>query len=257
MLSRQLCTAILGFCKFPFCCYFTMSSFQADHISNLRKEYKLSGDRMVEDNLISKDPLCLFKHWFEIARSTLEIKEPNAMTIATVNKSGLPTARMVLLKNYNENGFTFFTNYRGAKAQDLAVVPYAALVFYWPTLCQSIRVEGIVEKVSDEVSDEYFSRRPRANQVGATASFHQSAPIEGVHVIEDRAAAIEKQFEGQPIPRPDYWGGYIVKPNKIEFWQGQSSRMSDRILFTKTDKPEELKFSKPGENGWVYQRLEP
>lgn len=224
-------------------------------LSDLRRPYK-EGDFLKEDALESKNPLKLFELWFSEARNTESIKEPNAMTIATVNREGKPTARMVLMKGFGPDGFTFYTNYRSAKAQDLEATPYAALVLYWVELCRSIRIEGSVQKLPIVESEKYFSRRPLASQIAAHVSKHQSSPVENRQALEDAALQIKKQYSDKAIPKPEYWGGYIVRPDKMEFWQGQSSRMSDRIVFVKKS-DESTGQWKDGEDGWVFQRLQP
>nr|CAB3264986.1 pyridoxine-5'-phosphate oxidase-like [Phallusia mammillata] len=225
------------------------------HLSDVRAPYK-DGDHLNESSLGSKNPLKLFEIWFDIARNTESIKEPNAMTLATVNGEGQPSARMVLLKDFGPNGFVFFTNYRSAKAKDLEMTPYAALVLYWVDLCRSIRIEGSVEKLPVAESEHYFKRRPRASQISAHVSQFQSSSIESRQALEDMAAKIETQYKDKPIPKPEYWGGFTVRPKKMEFWQGQSSRMSDRIVFVR--QTNDLKTNwLPGEDGWCFQRLQP
>ncbi|XP_078490456.1 pyridoxine/pyridoxamine 5'-phosphate oxidase-like [Ciona intestinalis] len=228
----------------------------AKDICDIRKPYKDETEPFLEVHLESKDPIALFGHWFEKARATPNIDEPNSMTLATVKSNGRPAARTVLMKGYDQDGFRFFTNYRGAKAHQIKQTPFAALVFYWPLLCRSVRVEGTVEKLDKMSSDEYFNRRPRANQIAAHVSQNQSAPVSSRQALLDRQENITKEFEGKEVTRPDFWGGYVVQPDLMEFWQGQGSRMSDRIVFTKKNETSG-DFVQEGDNGWVYKRLEP
>ncbi len=191
------------------------------------------------------DPFEQFARWFEEARASGTI-EPNAMTLATVGADGHPAARIVLLKGYGADGFTFFTRYSSDKGQQLDAHPHAALVFWWPPLERQVRIEGRVERVSEEESDAYFQRRPRGSQLGAVAS-PQSRPIAGRDVLEDNLARLEARLDGDaPVPRPDDWGGYRVLASRIEFWQGRDDRLHDRLLYTRT----------PGD-GWTRTRLAP
>ena len=228
----------------------------SDDIANRRKDYKDEANVFLESSLHSKDPMKQFEHWFENACNTPTVLEPNAMTLSTVNGDGRPTSRMVLLKGFDENGFKFYTNYRSGKAKDLEKNPYASLVFYWVELSRSIRIEGAVEKLSALEADRYFAMRPKPSQVAAHVSANQSAPIDGRQSLKRRQHDLEEMYKSKMVPKPEYWGGYIVKPDVIEFWQGQKTRIHDRIRFYKKDAAED-EFLHKGENGWVYQRLEP
>jgi pyridoxamine 5'-phosphate oxidase len=209
-------------------------------ISDIRKDYKL---RTLNEEDVTADPIEQFTRWWSEAIYS-EIDEVNAMTLATATKDGVPSARIVLLKGYNENGFIFFTNYNSHKGQELAENPRAALVFFWKELERQVRIEGMVEKVSAKESDEYFNTRPSGSRIGAWAS-PQSSIIENRDVIELSAKKYDATFK-EEIPRPPYWGGYIVMPVKIEFWQGRSSRLHDRIQYTKQS-----------DEGWEIRRLAP
>ncbi len=191
------------------------------------------------------DPFEQFRLWFEQARQAGG-RTPNAMTLATSSKSGIPSARTVLLKGYDTDGFVFFTNYQSNKANDLDENPLAALVFYWDTLSRTVRINGTVTKVSQEETDAYFKTRPRDSQLGAWAS-NQSTIIADRQTLHRRFDQVKEKYADQDIPTPPSWGGYRVHPTTIEFWQGQSSRLHDRLRYTK---------NADGRN-WALQRLAP
>lgn len=209
-------------------------------ISDIRTDYKL---RSLNESDVSADPVAQFTNWWDEAVNS-KIEEVNAMTLATVNNEGRPSARIVLLKGFDEKGFVFFTNYQSKKGKELEDNPHAALVFFWKELERQVRIEGGIEKVSEEDSDAYYQSRPAGSRIGAWAS-PQSEVIKGREMLEDNFKALEKKFESGSIPRPGHWGGYILRPSMIEFWQGRSSRLHDRIQYC-------LK-----ENGWVIERLAP
>jgi pyridoxamine 5'-phosphate oxidase len=183
------------------------------------------------------------KWWQEAIHS--EIDEVNAMTLATASADGVPAARIVLLKGYDERGFVFFTNYDSFKGLQLAENPRACLVFFWKELERQVRITGLVEKVSEDESDIYFNSRPEGSRIGAWAS-PQSQVIESREWLEEREKTLVKDFTGKPLKRPAHWGGYRVKPISIEFWQGRPSRLHDRILYTLQE-----------ENAWTIERLAP
>ena len=211
-----------------------------DPIANIRIDYKL---KSLSEEDTAAHPLQQFAIWWGEARNS-HLHEVNAMTLATASKSGIPSARIVLLKGYDERGFVFFTNYNSAKGNDLAENPFASLLFFWKELERQVRIDGTVEKIAAQESDTYFHSRPEGSQIGAWAS-PQSAVIENRQFLEHRFETYQKQFALKEIPRPEHWGGYLVKPSSMEFWQGRSSRLHDRILYT-------------AKNGsWIRERLAP
>ncbi len=191
------------------------------------------------------DPIEQFRLWFEQARQG-NGRTPNAMTLATSSKAGIPSARTVLLKGFDKNGFVFFTNYQSNKARDLDENPTAALVFYWDTLARTVRITGPVIKVSREETDAYFKTRPRDSQLGAWAS-DQSTVIDNREVLHRQFDQVKEKYADQHIPTPPNWGGYRVTPTTIEFWQGQTSRLHDRLRYTRTGDGQP----------WTRQRLAP
>jgi pyridoxamine 5'-phosphate oxidase len=198
----------------------------------------------LDEKTISSDPLDQFRRWLDDATSA-GFKLPEAMTLATATRDGKPSARLVLLKGVDDAGFVFYTNYRSAKARDLDSNPRAALVFYWPQLDRQVRVEGTVERTSTEESQAYFKTRPRESQIGAWAS-PQSEVISGREVLEQRAAELERRYRDRDIDCPEYWGGYRLVPNRIEFWKNRVGRLHDRIL-----------YERESGGGWSIKRLAP
>ena len=211
------------------------------HIADIRKDYRL---QTLDETGVAADPIQQFGIWWQEALQS-EIVEVNAMTLATANEQGVPSARIVLLKGYDERGFVFFSNYESKKAGDLQVNPMASLVFFWKELERQVRISGRVEKVTELESDQYFQSRPEGSRIGAWAS-PQSTVISSRQVIEEKVEALQAAFEGKEIPRPLHWGGYRVVPTRIEFWQGRSSRLHDRIQYT----------LQPDGN-WIIERLAP
>ena len=209
-------------------------------IADIRKDYKLAS---FDETDAAANPINQFTNWWNDATKS-NIDEVNAMTLATVTPKNTPSARIVLLKDYDEKGFVFFSNYLSDKGKELSNNPTAALVFFWKELERQVRIEGVVEKVSEQESDEYFNSRPASSRIGAWAS-HQSAIIEYRQVIEQNVEKYTEAFGGDNIPRPDHWGGYRVMPTLIEFWQGRSSRLHDRIQYRKV------------EQAWIKERLAP
>ena len=221
-------------------------------IADIRKDYKLAS---LEEADVASNPIDQFTRWWNDAVAS-QIDEVNAMTLATVNAAGVPAARIVLLKGYNPEGFIFFTNYESDKGKNLAHNPNAALVFFWKELERQIRIEGTVQKVSAEESDRYFNSRPASSRIGAWAS-PQSAVIENRIVIEQNVERYSSIFANDSIERPDHWGGYIVKPISIEFWQGRSSRLHDRIRYKLETSAYNADTDTKTDANWKIERLAP
>ena len=210
-------------------------------IASIRRDYQL---KSLSESDVASDPIKQFSIWWDEAISA-KIDEVNAMALSTVKADGTPTSRIVLLKGYNESGFVFYTNYESSKGKQILGNHTVSLLFFWKELERQVRIQGICEKVSDQESDDYFYSRPVGSQLGAWAS-PQSQPIKGREILESRAAALELQYQQQKIPRPPHWGGFRVVPTELEFWQGRSSRLHDRIL-----------FSKEAAETWKIERLAP
>jgi pyridoxamine 5'-phosphate oxidase len=213
----------------------------AMQIGDLRKEYTQPPLREAE---LDPDPVRQFHAWFEQALAA-GLPEPNAMTLATATPDGMPAARTVLMKAYDEQGFTFFTNYEGRKGRELAANPRAALLFYWPTLQRQVRIEGTVERVTEAESDAYFRSRPAGSRLGAWAS-PQSEVIASRDVLERSYREAAEKYPDGEVPRPPYWGGFRVRPLALEFWQGRPDRLHDRLRYRRVQPA-----------GWVLERLAP
>lgn len=211
------------------------------NIADIRKDYQMQS--LLETD-VAQDPFDQFANWWDDAMKS-ELDEINAMTLATASATGMPAARIVLLKSFSAEGFVFFTNYNSQKGIELQENPFASLVFFWKELERQVRISGRVEKVSAAESDAYFHSRPEGSRIGAWAS-PQSSVIASREVIETNITMIEQQFTEGEISRPPHWGGYVVIPEVIEFWQGRPSRLHDRI-----------QYSKMAAGSWKVERLAP
>jgi len=210
-------------------------------LSDLRREYALAG---LKEPDLDPSPFKQFDKWFQQALAA-GLPEPNAMTLATATPDGKPSARVVLLKGFDERGFVFFTNYESQKGRDLSANPQAALVFYWIELERQVRISGGVSRVSAEESETYFHSRPIGSQLSAWAS-QQSEVVSGREILEDRLEELTQEYQSKPIPLPPFWGGYRVAPDTLEFWQGRPNRLHDRLRYT----------LQPGSQ-WLIERLSP
>jgi pyridoxamine 5'-phosphate oxidase len=191
------------------------------------------------------NPIDLFSHWFQEAGQDSRIEEPTAMSLATIGKDGIPDVRIVLMKGYDETGFTFYTNLASAKAEQVTEHPTGAVCFHWMPLSKQVRIRGSIETVGDAEADEYFQSRPKESQIGAWAS-KQSEPLEGRLALEKRVAKYTARYALGKVPRPDFWSGFRLKPKSIEFWLKQPYRLHDRVLYTRKQP-----------DGWEYIRLYP
>ncbi|MDX5404885.1 MAG: pyridoxamine 5'-phosphate oxidase [Bacteroidota bacterium] len=208
--------------------------------SDIRTDY--DRDSLLESHL-KTDPFQQFAKWYKEHESG-GASDPTAFTLSTVRIDGRPDSRVVLLKEISEGGFVFFTNYQSQKGKDLEANPFACLNFFWPEEQRQVRIRGRVEKVREEESSRYFDSRPRESRIGALTS-NQSSEVPSRDFLEQRFSSLQHDYEGREIPRPDYWGGYRVIPDEIEFWQGRPSRLHDRILYSRSD------------SGWTHKRLAP
>jgi pyridoxamine 5'-phosphate oxidase len=210
-------------------------------IASIRKDYT---KEILDESHVDTDPMVQFDKWFAEAVKA-EVPEPNAMTLSTVSASGFPSGRILLLKGITREGFTFYTNYQSSKGRDLAQSGVGALTFFWAELERQVRVQGHVSKVSKEVSEAYFHSRPRGSQIGAWVS-PQSSIIKNRQLLEERQQSLEEKFRDESkIPLPKQWGGYLLEPFLVEFWQGRPSRLHDRIIYTQE------------QGSWKIQRLAP
>ena len=211
-----------------------------ERVADLRKDY---GQASLDEREVADDPIRQFTRWFEEALKA-EVNEPNAMGVSTVDEQGRPSSRIVLVKQFDERGFTWYTNYDSQKGKQLNGNPFAALLFFWSELERQVRIEGRVERTSAEESDKYFNSRPLKSRLSAIAS-HQSAPIASRADLEHNYEEVARQY-GETPQRPQHWGGFRLVPERIEFWQGRRSRFHDRVVYTRQE-----------DGGWTRQRLQP
>ena len=211
------------------------------NLHDYRKSYEKGS--LTEDTVL-ENPLEQFATWFVDAEKTPTVEEPNAMTLSTVDTQGVPKARVVLLKEFTQEGFVFYTNYTSGKAQAIAQNNKVCISFFWPSLERQIIITGMAVKISEEKSIAYFNKRPRESQLGAVVS-DQSTSIDSRVALEEKLLDLEKEYQTKPIVKPAHWGGYLIQPTSYEFWQGRSSRLHDRIKYTKIN------------NSWNIGRLQP
>jgi pyridoxamine 5'-phosphate oxidase len=217
---------------------FSMEDLKS-YINKLRSDFSKG---TLDEKEASKSPFVQFETWFKQAVDA-QVNEPNAMMLATVGSDGKPSARIVLLRHFDEKGFIFYTNYTSRKGQQSEQNACAAISFFWPELERQVRIEGMLERQSESESDSYFASRPRSSKVGAWVS-PQSKVIANRKELDDKYAELDKKF-GEDVPRPSYWGGYVLKPDSIEFWQGRPSRLHDRLRYSMN------------ERAWRMERLAP
>jgi pyridoxamine 5'-phosphate oxidase len=211
-----------------------------NYINTLRHDFS---KQTLDEKDVHRNPIIQFSKWFTEAVDA-KVNEPNAMTVCTATKDGIPSARILLLRNFDDNGFVFYTNYNSRKGGEIDENPNAALLFFWPELERQVRIEGVLSRQTNEESDLYFKSRPRTSKLGAWTSA-QSKVIASRTILDEEYENLSKRFPGEDVPRPPHWGGYILKPSSIEFWQGRPSRLHDRILFIQE------------ENEWKISRLAP
>ncbi|MBJ7359267.1 pyridoxamine 5'-phosphate oxidase [Nocardioides sp.] len=211
-----------------------------DSVAAARAEYTRGG--LTEDDLLA-DPIAMFRRWYDEAHAA-GLHEPNAMVVSTADAQGRPSSRLVLLKGVTDEGFAFYTNTRSRKGVELLANPQCAVLFPWHPLERQVRVDGAAEPLPQEAVDAYFAQRPRASQIGAWAS-HQSRPVAGRDELAREYAELEARFDGADVPTPEEWGGYLVRPEVVEFWQGRPGRMHDRLVYRREGA------------GWRTERLAP
>ena len=211
-------------------------------LGDYRKSYEKGA---LMEAAIPRNPIALFEKWFDELEASKGIEEPNAMTVSTIGLDGFPKNRVVLLKKFNERGFVFYSNYESEKGKAIAQNPNICISFFWPNLERQVIIKGQAEKLPAQESDAYFNSRPEGSRLGALVS-DQSSVIPSRDYLENKLQALKMEYEGKEIERPGHWGGYLVRPGSIEFWQGRPNRLHDRILFTSQK-----------DDAWKMQRLAP
>lgn len=211
-------------------------------LGDYRKSYEKS--ELMEDS-ISDNPMQLFKTWFHEVENSEGVDEPNAMTVSTIGLDGYPKNRVVLLKRYTYEGFVFYTNYNSEKGKAISKNPQICISFFWPNMERQVIIKGKAERIPENLSDGYFESRPKGSQLGALVS-DQSSVISSRQVLEEELSQLEKEYKNKEVPRPEHWGGYMVKPESIEFWQGRPNRLHDRI-----------RYSLKKDWNWKMERLAP
>jgi pyridoxamine 5'-phosphate oxidase len=212
-----------------------------EYINKLRHDFSML---TLDETMVNSNPVLQFETWFKAAVDA-QVNEPNAMAVSTVSPEGRPSSRIVLLRNFDENGFVFYTNYNSRKGNEIAANPHAALLFFWPELERQVRIEGRLIVQTAAESDSYFASRPRSSRLGAWTS-PQSTKINSRLVLDSELAATTARFENKDVPRPEWWGGYVLQPDYFEFWQGRESRLHDRICYEKDTAGQ-----------WITSRLAP
>ncbi|OWA49814.1 Pyridoxine-5'-phosphate oxidase [Hypsibius exemplaris] len=229
-------------------------------LSGMRIPYNPALNAFLEGDLAAREPIAQFKEWFDQVCRSGTVREPNAVALATSTQDGKPSCRMVLLKGFGNHGFHFYTNYESRKGVELAHNPQAALTFYWDGENRSVRIEGVVERLSEEESSGYFHVRPLGSQVAASVS-HQSTVVPSRAFLADQADTLLAQVaaHSERLPKPAFWGGYNLVPHTVEFWQGQTNRLHDRIRFRRPFLGEVIDpaLTHVGDDGWVFERLAP
>jgi pyridoxamine 5'-phosphate oxidase len=209
-------------------------------IQKLRSEY---AQQELNEADVDNNPFQQFEKWIREAISA-DVIEPHAMSLATVGRDVQPSSRIVLLRDFGPKGFVFFTNYNSRKGHEILTNPHASLLFFWPQVERQVRIEGILEKVNADVSDAYFKSRPRESKLGAWVS-EQSQPVKDKDILKQKFIELSEKYPGEEVPRPSYWGGYLLKPSVMEFWQGRPGRLHDRIQFSMVNR------------NWIMRRLSP
>ena len=236
----------------------TTTTTAKNDLSDMRKPYRDQDDGIEESQLSSLDPIKLFQDWFERVKASETVYEPNAFCICTASKDGQPSARMVLLKGFDDEGFRFFTHYSSQKGQNIAENPKVSMLFYWDSFNRQVRVEGQAERLPQEAAEAYFKRRPQSSQIGAAIS-DQCSLIESREALMKRYDDLKAELGDETPPKPATWGGYLVRPERFEFWQGNTNRVHDRIMFRRPKVGEQIdgKLSRPAESGWIIERMLP